>query len=194
MFVRLLAVARLLALVAVMIGCVDAEYFKYSGERSTLSRGETYGRSVKEGSASTASQSELLRSQSAEHIELDWHRISDRTRRPFTTKASSETSGKRLPLYGDRQQKQEHANVEHPRVWAASGPGWDVLIQLTSWPTTPTVSSVDWVVRWEKAIKCLAIEEPDNQDMFEIDELAVKAFWDRVWACYLPYVLGSKDA
>lgn len=61
-------------------------------------------------------------------------------------------------------------------------------------PTTPTVSSVDWAIRWEKAIKCLAVEEPDNQDMFEIDELAVKAFWDRVWACYLPYVLGSEDA
>lgn len=30
--------------------------------------------------------------------------------------------------------------------------------------------------------------------MFEIDELAVKAFWDRVWACYLPYVFGSEDA
>lgn len=48
MFVRLL-VARLLALVAVFISCVGAEYFKYSGERSTLSGGEPHGRSVKEG-------------------------------------------------------------------------------------------------------------------------------------------------
>jgi len=49
-------------------------------------------------------------------------------------------------------------------------------------------------MRWEIAIRCLATKEPDNQDMFEIDELAVKAFWDRVWACYLPYVFGSEDA
>ncbi|KAL1998365.1 hypothetical protein VTN02DRAFT_6334 [Thermoascus thermophilus] len=193
MFVRLL-VARLLALVAVFTGCVGAEYFKYPGERSTLSGGEPRGRSVKEESASTASQSKLLRSQSAEHVELDWRWIPDRTRRLFSMKASSATSGMRLPPDGDRQQKQERANVERPRIWTASGPGWDVLLQLTSWPTPPTVSSVDWVIRWEKALKCLAVEEPDNQDMFEIDELAVTAFWDRVWACYLPYVLGSEDA
>ncbi|GAD96421.1 hypothetical protein AOR_1_1394144 [Paecilomyces variotii No. 5] len=77
--------------------------------------------------------------------------------------------------------------TDEPRIWASHGSGWDLYVQFTSWPAEREVSSLDWAMRWEAATECLSIKEPDNQDMFEIDEIALQAFWERVFACYLPY-------
>jgi hypothetical protein len=46
-------------------------------------------------------------------------------------------------------------------------------------------------MRWESTMRCLSVEEPDNQDMFEMDQLAIEAFWERIWKCYLAYVGGG---
>ncbi|KAJ9403146.1 hypothetical protein DTO045G8_9115 [Paecilomyces variotii] len=81
--------------------------------------------------------------------------------------------------------------VDKPRVWTTHGPGWDLHVQLTSWPAERTVSNLDWAMRWEKATKCLSVQEADNPDMFEMDEIALQAFWERVFACYLPYAHGG---
>ncbi|KAJ9222667.1 hypothetical protein C8Q69DRAFT_458264 [Paecilomyces variotii] len=81
--------------------------------------------------------------------------------------------------------------VAKPRVWNTHGPGWDLHVQLTSWPAERTVSNLDWAMRWEKATKCLSVQEADNPDMFEMDEIALQAFWERVFACYLPYAHGG---
>ncbi|KAL1871834.1 hypothetical protein Plec18167_006985 [Paecilomyces lecythidis] len=83
--------------------------------------------------------------------------------------------------------------TDKPRVWASYGSGWDLYVQLTSWPAEREVSSLDWAMRWEAATKCLSVQEPDNQDMFEIDAIALQAFWERVFACYQSYAHGTKE-
>jgi hypothetical protein len=47
------------------------------------------------------------------------------------------------------------------------------------------------MMRWESATECLSNPEPDNQDMFELDLLAIQGYWDRAWKCYLAYVIGN---
>jgi hypothetical protein len=36
-------------------------------------------------------------------------------------------------------------------------------------------------------MNCLSLSELDDVDMFEMDEIALEAFWARVWKCYLQY-------
>ena len=69
----------------------------------------------------------------------------------------------------------------------------DLCIQLTRpRPGNRAMSSLDWATRWEKAMDCLSSKELENVDMYEMDELALAAFWDRVWGCYVPYA-GGRD-
>ncbi|KAE8351907.1 hypothetical protein BDV28DRAFT_158348 [Aspergillus coremiiformis] len=65
----------------------------------------------------------------------------------------------------------------HSRTWVSS-------------PGNRAVSSLDWVHRWEKAIGCLSSRELENVDLYEMDEHALTAFWDRVWGCYVSYANG----
>ncbi|KAE8130863.1 hypothetical protein BDV38DRAFT_276445 [Aspergillus pseudotamarii] len=67
----------------------------------------------------------------------------------------------------------------HDRTWASR-------------PGNRAMSSLDWATRWEKAMDCLSSKELENVDMYEMDELALAAFWDRVWGCYVPYA-GGRD-
>ncbi|KAK2753565.1 hypothetical protein FQN54_007342 [Arachnomyces sp. PD_36] len=82
---------------------------------------------------------------------------------------------------------------EEGRVWGESGAGWEVRIELRTEANTPSVSPLDWSVRWNDAKKCLSSPEFDNEDNFEIDELALKSYWDRAWMCFLPYVIGESE-
>ncbi|OJJ44661.1 hypothetical protein ASPZODRAFT_134745 [Penicilliopsis zonata CBS 506.65] len=82
----------------------------------------------------------------------------------------------------------------YSREWSGSGAAYDVHVRLTqrsSRSAARAVSSLDWAHRWEVAIDCLSLPGVDSLDMFDMDELAVEAFWDRVWACYLPYASGG---
>ena len=55
------------------------------------------------------------------------------------------------------------------------------------------MSSLDWFMRWDDTKQCLSSAEWDNVDNFEIDEVALKFFWDRVWGCFLEYAAGRGD-
>ncbi|KAE8357737.1 hypothetical protein BDV27DRAFT_164239 [Aspergillus caelatus] len=80
----------------------------------------------------------------------------------------------------------------YDRTWASRGNGWDARVELKLRPGNRAMSSLDWATRWEKAMDCLSSKELENVDMYEMDELALAAFWDRVWGCYVPYA-GGRD-
>ncbi|KAJ5610466.1 hypothetical protein N7510_007185 [Penicillium lagena] len=68
----------------------------------------------------------------------------------------------------------EGGHEPRSRVWT-----WRAHAQL--------VSSVDWAMRWRGTMNCLSFSELDDLDIFEMDEIALEAFWARVWKCYLQY-------
>ncbi|KAE8320373.1 hypothetical protein BDV41DRAFT_570524 [Aspergillus transmontanensis] len=86
----------------------------------------------------------------------------------------------------------DEETTRHDRIWDSRGNGWEARVELKLRPGNRAMSSLDWATRWEKAIDCLSSKELENVDMYEMDELALAAFWDRVWGCYGPYA-GGRD-
>ncbi|KAE8371551.1 hypothetical protein BDV26DRAFT_298696 [Aspergillus bertholletiae] len=87
----------------------------------------------------------------------------------------------------------DEETTRHDRTWTSKGNGWDARVELKLRPGNRAMSSLDWATRWEKAIDCLSSTDLENVDMYELDELALAAFWDRVWRCYVPYAGGHGE-